>query len=55
MIKLGQMDLKGINWVQNTKIRSYGLERSQLAIQLSCPDLIFDYAIVVSKIVFKFG
>ena len=22
---------------------------------LSCPDLIFDYVIVVSKIVFKFG
>ena len=29
MIKLGQMVLKGVNWVYNTKIRSYGLERSQ--------------------------
>ena len=29
MIKLGQMVLKGVNWVHNTKIRSYGLERSQ--------------------------
>ena len=49
MIKLCQMDLKGINWVQkikldqiilkgvcwvhNTKIRSYGLEWSQLGPQ----------------------
>ena len=47
MIKLGQMVLKGINWVHNdkigswkvvswvdnTKIRSNGLERSQLDIQ----------------------
>ena len=30
MIKLGQMVLKGVNWVHNDKIRSYGLERSQL-------------------------
>ena len=30
MIKSGQMVLKGVNWVHNTKIRSYGLERSQL-------------------------
>ena len=29
MIKLGQMVLKGVNWVQNAKIRSYGLEMSQ--------------------------
>ena len=29
MIKLGQMVLKGVNWVHNTKIRSNGLERSQ--------------------------
>ena len=33
MIKLGQMVLKGVNWVQNAKIRSYGLERSQLGTQ----------------------
>ena len=49
MIKLGQMVLKGVNWVHNTKssnmllravnwvhndkIRSYGLERSQLDTQ----------------------
>ena len=26
----GQMVLKGINWVHNNKIRSNGLERSQL-------------------------
>ena len=47
--KLGQMVLKGVNWVHNTKssnmllravswvhndkIRSYGLERSQLVTQ----------------------
>ena len=28
--KLDQMVLKGVNLVQNAKIRSYGLERSQL-------------------------
>ena len=33
MIKLDQMVLKGVNWVHNTKIRSYGLERSQLGTQ----------------------
>ena len=27
-IKLGQMVLKGVNWVQNAKIKSYGLESS---------------------------
>ena len=30
MIKLGDMVLKGVNWVHNDKIGSYGLERSQL-------------------------
>ena len=30
MIKLGQMVLKGDNWVHNNEIRSNGLERSQL-------------------------
>ena len=30
MIKLGQMVLKGVNCVHNNKIRSNGLERSQL-------------------------
>ena len=29
MIKLGQMVLKGVNWVHNAKIWSYGLEMSQ--------------------------
>ena len=33
MIKLGQMVLKGVNWVHNDKIRSNGLERSRLGIQ----------------------
>ena len=33
MIKLGQMVLKGVNWVYKTKIRSYGLEMSQLSMQ----------------------
>ena len=33
MIKLCQMVLKGINWVHNDKIRSNGLERSQLGAQ----------------------
>ena len=27
MIKLGQMVLKGVNWLHNDKIRSNGLER----------------------------
>ena len=31
--KLGQMVLKGINWVHNGKIRKYGLERSNLCTQ----------------------
>ena len=31
--KLGQMVLKGVNWVHNDKIRSYGLERSNLCTQ----------------------
>ena len=29
MIKLGQMVLKGVNWVHNDKIRPYGLESIQ--------------------------
>ena len=34
MTKLGQMVLKGVNWVHNDKIRSNGLEGSQLGTQL---------------------
>ena len=30
MVKLGEMVLKRVNWVHNSKIRSYCLERSQL-------------------------
>ena len=30
MMKLGQMVLKGVNWVHNYEIGSIGLERSQL-------------------------
>ena len=33
MIKLGQMVLKGVTWLYNDKMRSYGLEKSQLGIQ----------------------
>ena len=33
MQKSGQMILKGVSWVHITKIRSYGLERSQLYTQ----------------------
>ena len=33
MIKFGQMVLKGGSWIYNTKIRSNGLERSQLGTQ----------------------
>ena len=33
MIKLGHMLLKGVSWVNNDKIRSNGLERSQLGTQ----------------------
>ena len=32
-IKLGQMVLKGVKWVHSDKIRSNGLERSQLGTQ----------------------
>ena len=33
MEKSGYMVLKGVNWVHNGKIRSYGPERSQLGTQ----------------------
>ena len=33
MIKLGQMALKGVNWVHNNKIGSNSLERNQLGTQ----------------------
>ena len=33
MVKLGQMVLKGVNWVHNDKIRSTGVERSKLDTQ----------------------
>ena len=33
MIKLGQMVLKGVNWVHNDKIRSMVLKGSQLGTQ----------------------
>ena len=33
MIKLGQRVLKAVNWVQSVKIRSNGLESSQLGTQ----------------------
>ena len=33
MRKSGHMVLKGVNWVHNDKIRSNGLERSQLGTQ----------------------
>ena len=33
MIKLGDVALKGVNWVHNDKIGSYGIERSQLDTQ----------------------
>ena len=33
MIKLGKKILKGVNWVQNDKIRSTGIERSKLNTQ----------------------
>ena len=32
-VKSGNMVVKGVNWVNNTKIRLYGLERSQLVTQ----------------------
>ena len=34
MQKSGQMVLKGVNWVHNDKIRSNGLERSQMGTPL---------------------
>ena len=41
MIKLSQMVLKGVNWVHNAQIKSYGLERSQLGTQ--CKNQIIWY------------
>ena len=37
MIKLGQMVLKGVKCVHNAKIRSNGLDRSQLGTQYKNP------------------
>ena len=37
MVKLGQMVLKGVNWIHNDKIRSNGLKRSQLDTQYKNP------------------
>ena len=33
MIQLGQMVLKGVDWVHSTKNRSHGVQRSQLGTQ----------------------
>ena len=33
MIKLGQMVLKAVNWVQSNKMRSNGLKNTQLGTQ----------------------
>ena len=33
MIKIGQIVLEGVSWVDNAKIRLYGLERNQLDTQ----------------------
>ena len=33
MIKIGQMVLKGVSWLDNTKVTSYGLEMIQLGAQ----------------------
>ena len=33
MITLGEKVLKGVNWVHNERIGSFGLERSQLDTQ----------------------
>ena len=38
MTKFGQMVLKGVNWVHNDKIRSYGLERGNLFTQCKKSD-----------------
>ena len=41
-----QMVLKGVNWVnwvQNVKIRSYGLERSQLGTNDKLDQMVFRY------------
>ena len=46
MIKLGYMVLKGFNWVHNDKIRSYGIERSQLGTQYK----IKSYGLEISKL-----
>ena len=33
MIKIGQMVFKGVSWLGNIKVMSYGLERIQLGAQ----------------------
>ena len=37
MIKLGHMVLKGVIWVHNDKIRSDGLEKSEVGTQCKNP------------------
>ena len=37
MVKSVHMVLKGVKWIHNGKIRSYGLERSQLGTQSKYP------------------
>ena len=46
MINLGHMVLKGVSWVHNNKIRSYGIEKGQLGTQYK----IKSYGLEMSKL-----
>ena len=54
MIKLGQMVLKGVNWVHNTKISSNGLERSHLGTQW-LNDVKWSWKESIGSIIIKLG
>ena len=53
MMKLGHMVLKGVIWVHNDKIRSNGLERSQLGTQWEKKELIVYTMITLGQMVLK--
>ena len=54
MIKLGQMVLKGVNWIHNIKLGSYGLERSQLGTQYKTL-VIWYWKVSIGYTMIKFG
>ena len=51
MIKLCQMDLKEINWVQNDKIRSNNFERSALGTQYKYRGYLLSQVVLPKKVI----